>query len=45
MANPVKETPERMEKKRRNYESFLQALERGRARKAAGKLFLLTNIV
>jgi hypothetical protein len=34
IANPIPETPERMAEMRQNYESFLQALERGRARKA-----------
>jgi hypothetical protein len=37
MANPKMISKEKMEEMERDYESFLQALERGRARKAAGK--------
>jgi hypothetical protein len=40
IANPKPISPERMERMRRNYESFLEAEERGRARKAAGKEWL-----
>jgi hypothetical protein len=32
--NPIPITPERVAEMKRNHESFLQALERGRARKA-----------
>ncbi|MDR1878707.1 MAG: hypothetical protein LBQ64_03995 [Bacteroidales bacterium] len=38
--NPIPETPERMEEMRQNYASFLEALERGRSRKKAGKNWL-----
>jgi hypothetical protein len=40
IANPIPETPEKMAEMKRDYESFLEAVERGRARKAAGKEWL-----
>jgi hypothetical protein len=38
MANPIKETPEKMAEMRRNYEIYLESLERGRRLKEAGEL-------